>query len=113
MNPDTGYTIQDARASSLQRRWKDKAYERAAAFYSQAVADQLGPRRQLDQIDSQLVESMVAAFLERGDAPSTINRKCSALWAMLADAAAQDWIKRVPAMPARQKPRAQARQQGA
>ena len=112
MNPDTGYTIQDARASSLQRRWKDK---KVAAFYSQAVADQLGPWRQLDQIDSQLVESMVAAFLERGDAPNTVNKKCSALWAMLADAVAQGWIQRVPAMPPRQKPRvrAQARRLGA
>ena len=113
MNPDTGYTIQDARACSLQRRWKDKAYERAAAFYSQAVADQLGPWRPLDQIDYQLVESMVAAFLERGDAPSTVNKKCAALRAMLADAAAQGWIQRVPAMPPRQKPPAKPRQQGA
>jgi integrase len=95
----TGYTIQDARANSLQRRWQGLAYERTAAIYSQDVVDQLGPWRPLAQIDYQLVESMMDAFLKKGNAPATVNKKRSALRAMLTDAAARGWIQGVPAIP--------------
>ena len=96
---ETGYTLQDARDNSLQRRWKGKAYERTAAIYSQATLDQLGPWRPLAQIDYQLVESMMDAFLAKGNSPGTVNKKRSALRAMLTDAVARGWLAVMPAIP--------------
>jgi integrase len=95
----TGYTIQDARENSMQRRWRDTAYARTAAIYSKQVVEQLGPWRPLLQINYELVESMMDHFLRAGNSPGTVNKKRSALRAMLTDASARGWIQGVPAMP--------------
>ena len=98
-SPITRFTLAQARSLSLKVRWAGKAYERTAATYSQAVVDHFGAGCCVDEITAPEVEAWRQRLLAGGNRPATINRKVSALRAMLADAQLHGHLHDVPRMP--------------
>jgi integrase len=94
-----GITIADARALSLRIRWAGKASERTAAIYSQAAVDHFGHFCQLGSITAPMVQNWRQALLAAGNRPGTVNRKVSALRAMMSDAVLHGHLAAIPALP--------------
>ena len=84
------FSLKDARQLSLQVRWAGTAGERTAAIYSQAVLDHFGAHTLLSEITAAGVDAWRRKLLSTGNRPATINKKVSALKAMLADYAAYE-----------------------
>jgi len=91
-------TLAAARRASLAKRWAGKAYERTAAIYSQAAVDHFGDVV-LSEITAQSVDRWRDALLAGGNRPATVNRKTSALRAMLVDANLRGGLAAVPTFP--------------
>jgi integrase len=91
-------TLAKARQASLARRWAGKAYERTAAIYSQAALDHFGDV-DLSEITAQAVDRWRDELLAGGNRPATVNRKVSALRAMLVDANLRGGLAVVPTFP--------------
>jgi integrase len=94
-----GFTIAQARQLSLQVRWAGKAYERTAAIYSAAAVDFFGAATPLESINATAVEQWRSTLRRQGNMPATINRKVSALKAMLSDAQLHGRIGAMPKLP--------------
>jgi integrase len=97
--PGNGITLQEARALSLRVRWQGLAYERTAAIYSQAVLDHFGPDTQLGAINAPMVQEWRQKLMARGNRPDTINKKISAIRAMMADAVLHGRLDAIPPLP--------------
>jgi integrase len=97
--PVSTFTLADARALSLRVRWGGTAYERTAAIYSAQAVEHFGRGCSLDAITTPAVDAWRQLLLQGGNRPSTVNRKVSALRAMLADAQLHGHLQDVPKMP--------------
>lgn len=94
-----GFTLADARALSLRTRWNGCAYKRTAATYSQQAINHFGAGCPLDAITTPAVDAWRQKLLASGNRPATVNRKVSALRAMLADAQLHGHLAELPRMP--------------
>jgi integrase len=94
-----GFTIAEARTLSLQIRWANTSYERVAAIYSKAAVDFFGPTTPLASIDAPEIERWRQALAAGGNQPATINKKVSAVKAMVADAQLHGKIGSAPRLP--------------
>jgi integrase len=99
------FTVADARRLSLKVRWRDTAGERTAAIYSQAAVDHFGAHTPLSAITAPAVDAWRDKLLASGNRPSTVNKKISAVRAMLADAHLRGHIQQVPKLPQNTKDR--------
>lgn len=97
--PSGAFCLREARALSIRVRWSGLAYERTAAIYSQEAVNHFGASFPLSEITAQLVDSWRQALQSKGNRPSTINMKVSALRSMLADAHLHGHLAEVPRMP--------------
>lgn len=98
--PSNGlFTLQQARDLSLRVRWEGLAYARTAAIYSAECVAHFGAGFPLSEITAQLVDGWRQQLQAKGNRPSTINMKVSALRSMLADAHLHGHISEVPKMP--------------
>jgi len=95
----SGFTIAEARRLSLQIRWGGSSYERVAAIYSQAAVDFFGPSTALDSITAPQIERWRQALAQGGNQPATINKKVSAVKAMVSDAQLHGHISEAPRLP--------------
>lgn len=93
------FTLREARALSIQVRWAGTAGERTAGIYSQAVLDHFGAHTLLTEITAPAVDAWRTKLLAKGNRPSTINKKVSALKAMLSDAHLRGHITAIPRLP--------------
>jgi integrase len=93
------FTMKEARALSLRIRWKDRAYERTAAIYSKEAVEFFGEFFPVNEITAALVDGWRQQLLSKGNRPSTVNRKVSAIRAMLSDAHLYGHLREVPRMP--------------
>lgn len=98
-HPTVGFTLADARALSLRVRWDGTAYKRTAAIYSQQAVDHFGSGCPVEAITTPAVDAWRQKLLAGGNRPSTVNRKVSALRAMLADAQLHGHLVELPRMP--------------
>ena len=94
-----GITLHEARQLSLRIRWKDTAYERTAAIYSQSAVEFFGPSTQLGSIGAPEIDRLRQHLLGKGNQPRTVNMKVSAIRAMFADAALHGRIEQIPPLP--------------
>lgn len=101
--PTELFTLQDARRLSLKVRWKDTAGERTAGIYSQAAVDHFGAHTPLSSITAMDVDAWRDKLLASGNRPATINKKVSALRAMLADAHLRGHLQHIPKLPQQMK----------
>lgn len=92
-------TLLEARQLSLKERWAGRAYERTAAIYSQSAVDWFGPACLVSEITAPKVSAWRDYLLQQGNRPATVNRKMSALRAMLSDACLHGHLSSVPALP--------------
>ena len=97
--PVQAFTLADARTLSLRVRWGGTAYERTAAIYSAQAVEHFGRGCSVDAITTPAVDAWRQLLLQGGNRPSTVNRKVSALRAMLADAQLHGHLQDVPKMP--------------
>ena len=97
--PRPAFTLKEARALSLRIRWKGIAYERTAAIYSREAVEFFGEFFPVEQVTAALVDGWRQKLLAKGNRPSTVNRKVSAMRAMLADAHLHGHLQEVPRMP--------------
>lgn len=97
------FTLKEARAQSLLRRWAGTEAEKTAAGNSQQVVDFFGADTPLDLINAQEVERFRTYMLRRGNKPATVNWKVSTISAMFSDAVLYGQIKSAPQMPVRLK----------
>lgn len=94
-----GITMRDARALSLRIRWRDTAYERTAAIYSQEAVDHFGPSTQLGSLTAPMVEEWRQKLLAKGNRPSTVNMKVGTIKSMMSDAVLHGHLSAIPPMP--------------
>lgn len=97
--PAAAFTLADARRLSLQVRWAGKAYERTAAIFSRAVLDGLGEDLGVEEVTPPMVIAWRQKLLDGGNTPSTVNKKVSALAAMLRDAVNCGHLASMPSLP--------------
>jgi integrase len=103
--PAGPFSLAQARELSLRERWTDhdlrkpKAYHRTAAIYCQAACDHFGPACLVSEITAPKVAAWRAELLRAGNRPATVNRKVSALSAMLADAYTHGHLAVMPRLP--------------
>lgn len=97
--PGNGITMEEARQISLVTRWKDRAFERTAAIYSQQAVDYFGPYTQLGSITAPMVEEWRQALLAKGNRPSTVNMKASTIRSMMSDAVLKGRLDAIPPLP--------------
>ena len=95
----SGFPIADARRLSLKIRWAGTSYERVAAIYSQAAVDFFGPSTPLASIGAPEIERWRQALAQGGNQPATINKKVSAVKAMVSDAQLHGHISDTPRLP--------------
>lgn len=102
----SSFSLAQARELSIKERWAGRPYLRTAMIYSQ---DAVRWFRNCDvsAITASMVDQWRDELRARGNRPATINRKVSALRAMLQDAQLRGHLAAVPPMP-RQLPTAQA-----
>jgi integrase len=93
------FTMKEARALSMRIRWAGLAYERTAAIYSKEAVEFFGEFFPVNEITAALVDGWRQQLLAKGNRPSTVNRKVSAIRAMLADAHLHGHLQEVPRMP--------------
>jgi integrase len=93
------FSLKDARQLSLQVRWAGTAGERTAAIYSQAVLDHFGAHTLLSEITAAGVDAWRRKLLSSGNRIATVNKKVSALKAMLADAHLRGHLETIPKLP--------------
>lgn len=93
------FNLRQARALSLQIRWKGRPYERTAAIFSQAAVDHFGADCLVSEITARLVDRWRQTLLAHGNRPATVNKKVAALRSMLADACLHGYLEAVPAFP--------------
>jgi integrase len=93
------FTIAEARRLSLQIRWAGTSYERTAGIYSRQAVEHFGPATPLQEITAPAVEAWRQKLLREGNAPSTINRKVSAIRAMQSDAILHGHMLAAPPLP--------------
>jgi integrase len=98
-NTGHSFTLSQARALSLQCRWKGMACERTAGMYSRDVVDFFGPDFELSEVRAPGVERFRQAMSAKGNQPATINKKVSALKAMQSDALLYGHIEEKPSLP--------------
>lgn len=98
-NTTHSFTLVQARALSLQCRWKGMACERTAAMYSRDVVDFFGSDFELSEVRAPGVERFRQAMAAKGNQPATINKKVSALKAMQSDALLYGHIEEKPSLP--------------
>lgn len=97
------FSLADARRLSLDVRWRGTSGERTAAIYSQSVLDHFGAHTLLSEINAKGVDAWRQKLLAKGNRPATVNKKVSALKAMLADAHLRGHISEVPRLPSQLK----------
>ena len=97
------FSISDARKLSLDVRWRNTSGERTAAIYSRAAVDHFGAHTLLSEVTAPAVDAWRRKLLASGNRPATVNKKVSALRAMLADAHLRGHIHQVPKLPAQLK----------
>ena len=95
----SGFPLADARKLSLKIRWAGTSYERVAAIYSMAAVEFFGPATPLEAITAPEIERWRQALLAHGNRPATINKKVSAVKAMVADAQLHGHISDAPRLP--------------
>jgi integrase len=93
------FALGEARQLTIQTRWKGMASERTASGYAQDVVDFFGPDFELSEIRAPGVERFRQAMAAKGNQPATINKKVSALKAMLDQALLHGRIEQKPALP--------------
>jgi integrase len=94
-----GYTLAEARQLTIQTRWKGMPSERTAAGYAKEVVDFFGPDFELSEVRAPGVEIFRKAMAAKGNQPTTINKKVSALRAMLDQALLHGKITSKQQMP--------------
>ena len=97
------FSLADARKLSLDVRWRGTSGERTAAIYSQAAVDHFGAHTLLSDVTAPAVDAWRRKLLAAGNRPATVNKKVSALRAMLADAHLRGHIHQTPKLPAQLK----------
>jgi integrase len=93
------FTMKEARSLSMRIRWAGLAYERTAAIYSKEAVEFFGEFFPVNEITAALVDGWRQQLLAKGNRPSTVNRKVSAIRAMLSDAHLHGHLGEVPRMP--------------
>jgi integrase len=101
--PTELFTLADARRLSLKVRWHGTAGERTAAINSKAAVDHFGAHTPLIEITAPAVDAWREQLIKSGNRPSTVNKKISAVRAMLADAHLRGHIQQVPKLPQQMK----------
>lgn len=89
-------TLKFLREHTWREKWRDLKSGREQHQKSQAVLDILGADTDIRDIDGGSYLTLKAAFRARGNSNATINRKASALSAMLTEAVRQQWITSKP-----------------
>lgn len=102
--PSPAFTLSDARTLSLRVRWAGTAYERVAGIYSRQAVEHFGHGCPVEAITTPAVDAWRQKLLAAGNRPSTVNRKVSALRAMLADAQLHGHMVELPRMPQQLRP---------
>ena len=97
--PGDGFTLKEARELSLRIRWKGLAYERTAEIYSQSALDCFGAETQLGDITAPMIQDWRQKLAAKGNRPDTINKKVSAVRAMMADAVLHGRLEAMPSLP--------------
>lgn len=97
--PGNGITLKEARELSLRIRWKGLAYERTAEIYSQSALDYFGADTQLGEITAPMIQGWRQKLAAKGNRPDTINKKVSAVRAMMADAVLHGRLEAMPSLP--------------
>ena len=97
--PGDGFTLREARELSLRIRWKGLAYERTAEIYSQSALDCFGAETQLGDITAPMIQDWRQKLAAKGNRPDTINKKVSAVRAMMADAVLHGRLEAMPSLP--------------
>lgn len=99
------FSLAQARELSLRERWFDndlqrpRAYSRTAAIYCQAACNYFGEECLVTEITAPKVAAWRTELLRAGNRPATVNRKVSALSAMLADAHTHGHLAAMPKLP--------------
>ena len=93
------FCMADARKLSLDVRWRDTSGERTAAIYSQAAVDHFGSHALLSEITAGDVDLWRRKLLASGNRVATVNKKVSALRAMMADAHLRGHLQSIPRLP--------------
>ena len=93
------FSLSDARKLSLDVRWRDTSGERTAAIYSQAAVDHFGPHTLLSELTAGDVDLWRRKLLASGNRVATVNKKVSALRAMMADAHLRGHLQSIPRLP--------------
>ena len=97
------FTLKEARAQSLLRRWRGQAAESTAALNSQQVVEFFGADTPLELLTASEVERFRDAMLRRGNKPATVNWKVSCISAMFTDAVLYGQMESAPQLPVRLK----------
>lgn len=93
------FTLDEARQLSLRVRWAGLAYERTAAMYSRQAVAYFGPDFPCSELNANLVDEWRQVLTNKGNRPSTVNKKVAAIRAMLSDAHLHGHMEGVPKMP--------------
>ena len=97
--PGASFTMQDAYRLSASLRWNDTAGARTALINARAAVEFLGPHTQLADVTARDVDRWRAELLRLGNRSSTVNRKTSALRAMMTDASLRGHLAAAPRLP--------------
>lgn len=92
------FTLKEARSLSMRMRWAGTAYERTAAMYSKQAVTHFGEHTPIAAITARMVDDWRQELLAKNK-PSTVNKKVSALKAMISDALVRGHINERPALP--------------
>jgi len=95
----TAFSLKEARQLSLTVRWAGTSGERTAIMNSKAALDHFGERCLVSEITTQKVDEWRQVLLAKGNRPSTVNKKVSALRSMLSDAQLRGHLSAMPGIP--------------
>lgn len=95
----TLFSVKEARRLSLDVRWRDTSGARTAAINSRAAVEHFGADTPLASITTAAIDGWRNKLIAQGNRPATINKKVSALRAMLTDAHMRGHISELPSVP--------------
>lgn len=105
----TAATLRQVFDLTRRRRWKNTKAEGKTWLNAEKVMEFLGPDTPVADIDMPMIEDMVEAFENQGNANATINRKLAALSKCLTEALDSSMIKRKPKIARRKEGRGRVR----
>lgn len=98
------WSMQDLYDASKARFWAGKPNERMACSNALQAVDYFGPAFLVGDMSTIMVDKYMAALKEAGNAPSTINRKVSALSRMMSYAVSRGLLDKSPTIEREREP---------